>query len=418
MYLRQKYDMKKILLNIYIIVTFCLFLFVNINSTVFMDYSCFFIQGKVIKIHFFFSCVCFLLFVFFAQKVHFDRISICLLLKCFFDLLPLIYIRGASFSEYLEYWAITIISFISYFMFANGEIDEKEKRRYKEIFLSFGFLLVVQVFVTFFKTPVSYHDVQYKLYMNIPYAGSNVIAAILVPMIILTYCDVKSVLRKIILITFFLVGVFLTKSRGGIVLSVATIFFLFLFANTQNKSVKRIFCLTICCFILLTLIVSQKNFLTDLFGFNNDEEIVWDKISSGRLSELVSLFKDYKIEYFFFGTGMRTIIGENEVGAHNIVIDLFIKCGLFGTFLYGFAFIEFLKNGRKLNEFKTNAFYLMAICIYFNSLYEVCYFSYKCDAILWIIIGMVISMNKKRKYEQSAKSLQRKEKESVGVCIN
>lgn len=410
--------MKKILLNIYMVITFCMFLFININSTVFKDYLCFFIPGKVIKIHFFFSCVFFLLFVFFAQKVHFDRISICLLLKCFFDLLPLIYMKETSISEYLEYWAITIISFISYFMFANGEIDEKEENFYKKIFLSFGLLLVVQILITFFKTPVSYIDSQYKLYMNIPYAGSNVIAAILVPMIILTYCEVKSDLRKIILLTLFFVGVFLTKSRGGIILSVATIIFLILFINVRNKPVKRIFCLTICCFILLTLIISQKNFLTDLFGFNNNEEIVWDKIFSGRLSELASLFNDYKIEYFIFGTGMKTVIGENVVGAHNIMIDIFIKCGLVGTFLYGFVFIEFLRNGHKLNKFKTNAFYLMAICIYFNSLYEVCYFSYKCDAILWIIIGIVISMNKKRKYEQSAKSLQWKEEERVGICIN
>lgn len=388
-------SISKLLTNIYLVLSLFIFAFVNFNgATVFDNFTVHYIDGHPVIIHTLFSVIVLLLFLAVAalerRGVIFDTIAKCLIIKCILDFSQVFFNDQIKIGTYFWFFASTLVSFISYMIMVNVRVSDQEIVNYKKLFIVFGIVLSLQVFYTAAYCGVDYFDIRYKTAMVIPYGGSNIIAAILVPISALIYCESYKKATKLLLLSIILLAVVLTKSRGGMILGTIVVFFL-LYNSSKYKRYKILNVIVITAMITLLLIAVFTNDLTQsvILGYSivsNNKSL--DSVFSGRLSLYCSVFTN--INNIFLGSGMQTITSTNLSGAHNIIIDLLSKCGILGMLNYVIMFIYMIRCGIIINRFKKNAFFAMIVIIFLNSLYEVCYFSYECDALLWMFAGLMM----------------------------
>lgn len=371
-----------LLLKLYLVLTLLLFAFVNIeSSTMFEEYRVFFLSGKVIKIHFFLSLImvslCLIIKIINRLNIKFDIISTALVFKVVFDLIP-ISLFSIDIGSYTEYWIISISCFIVYFLIINSKFSHFDMKFYKIIIIIFAIIISAQVFVTSYlvlsENRIFY---LYKMAMNIPYGGSNIIAAILCPLIAFVFFGVKNKIFKFSLILLFFIAICLTFSRGGMLLSSCSLLFILFFSSRKKITIKN-FLITV---FSIAFIIIFCIYIVPKFDFS------YTAMSSSRLDILKNSFENYRVEYFFFGTGMKPVLGGNDAGLHNFVLDIFFRCGVIGSLLYLIIFYNFFKAKKTNKSNLALCFYFPVIIILINSIFEVCYFSYKCDVLSWMFIG-------------------------------
>lgn len=388
----MKINIKSYLI-IYHLITLFLFAFVNYNgATDFEDMVVPFIEGHVIVIHF---CIMVLSSIFFIllninNKIKVDIILKCLLIKCVLDALPFFYDSTAS--DYFWYYAITLSSAVTYFLYINVTITNKQQIFLKKSIIFFGIIICLQVIYTFFNMEYSYLDLRYKSAMVIPYGGTNIIASILIPILTLIFFVRIKTIFKITLIILFSVSIVLTKSRGGIILTFMLVVFFIYKSMDRHKDryIKRML-LLILFILIIILLLNDADILTLLGGYTTGQNnITLNSLSSNRIDGWIEILKETFNNNLFFGVGMKSLSGIGS-GAHNIILDLVYKCGLVGAINYLIAFINLEKKGRYILKKCNCIYYVMIMIIYVNSLFEVCYFSYACDVMLWMFIGMMMN---------------------------
>lgn len=388
----MKANIKNCLFIFYFVITLFLFAFVNFNgSTAFEDMVVPYLEGHVIVIHFCFAVLIFItsFIVSINKKIRIDEILIGLIIKCVLDAIP--YINNPPL-DYFWYYAVTISSTITYFIFININLTSNLQAFLKKIIIIFGVVVCLQVIYTFFNIEYNYLDLNYKSAMVVPYGGTNIIASILIP--ILSLCFFLNIKKwfKLILLTLLVVGIVLTKSRGGMFLTFLLMLLLFyrFLDKRKNKVIKRfllIFLFMLIIFILLNDIETIKLFS----GYaTNNNNITLNSLSSNRIEGWIEIIKEAYNNNILFGVGMKSLSGVGS-GAHNILLDLLYKCGIIGTINYLFVFLNIEKKGRQIFKKRNCIYYIMVMIIYVNSLFEVCYFSYKCDVMLWIFIGLMMN---------------------------
>lgn len=146
----------------------------------------------------------------------------------------------------------------------------------------------------------------------------------------------------------------------------------------RNKYVKRLFIL-IAIASLLGAVFSNDNVYTFLHGYMGNRTGV-NAFSSGRVN---IFYKDFvhSFDKPLWGHGLG-VNGASPSGTHNLLIDLFYKCGLVGFIEYCAALYYTWK--KRKNRY----FAFFALIMFVNSMFEVCYFSYKCDTLFWTAAGL------------------------------
>lgn len=391
----MKIKLSSIIGTVYLTLSLFMFAFINFNgATGFQAMTVPFIDGRVIVLHFFFTIVCIAgLLMLRVGRVKFDIICVLLAIKCVLDFIPAFY-SSTNFENFFWHYVCTVVAFFSYFIMINHPNDCTNSKYAKIVFVIFGLILSLQVLYTAVYCGVGYLDLTYKAYMVIPYGGTNIISSGLVPIVCLVVNEKGSKKHKSWMLCLMIIAIILTKSRGGMLLCSACIFY-FLYRGAKNRRsvyLKRGFLLVGSMLVLLALL-SNETVLTVLGGFTDlsSGNLDLNALTSGRFGLFQEMFQAWASGNVLFGIGLEPQLG-NLAGAHNIIIDLLLKCGLIGFGIYLGMFVILMRSGKKLANYRgSNSYFIMAVVIYINSLFEVCYFSYECDVILWMILGLMMS---------------------------
>ena len=376
----------------YLLITLGLFAFVNQNNAAgAFGISVPHIEGKVVIIHFFFTLIflfAFLLFkIILNSSIHIDYVTAGLIIKCILDIIPLLIKSSNSyFDNYLGHYAISLSSLVCYFFTSN--IIKYNEKNLILLFMLFGITLSLQVIYTFFVVPYSYLNPLYKSTILIPYGGTNIITSILVPIFCLVLLS-NFVPFKKITIVLLLFACVLTKSRGGMLLLIMCIScIIFLKLNGRYKQISRfLFCTTLLFFLLAFFSIDIVKAVS-LGAATNEFNL--NSLSSGRIKIWIDNLRYFATgEHFLVGIGMlSSVSGLKE--SHNLIIDLFVKCGVLGAINYFIMIYSLLKRGLSSKKFLSNPWFIMLCVILVNSMFEVCYFQYTTDVLFWLLAGLMI----------------------------
>ncbi len=388
---------SNILVHIYLILTFFImaFMAVETDGAAIFGRVVSYIERDPLLLHFPVSILVFILFIFVGVlpkgTVRFDTVCLCLILKCVFDLIPLW--RGITpvFASYFQFYVCGIAAFVIYFMLINTDFSEKEKRIIKAEFAIFALILSAQIFYTALNSEASFGEITYKVRMVIPFGGSNILAAFIVPILFMLYLSFKKSLFKAILLVVMGLAILATDSLGGICLVGLVTFFFVYKKNGANKLLRR---LSLVMMVLLSgfILLFNDGITETLFaGYTTSNSSLLDYVMNGRLQLWTEAYREvFDFSSLMFGIGLYP---PKNIGAgmHNLPMDLILRCGIIGAINYAIAFIYYMKRGMYLHKKNNCVFFIMTCIIYFNCLYEICYFNYKCEVFIWLFVGMMMS---------------------------
>lgn len=208
----------------------------------------------------------------------------------------------------------------------------------------------------------------------------NQIAMGLAVVIVLLYCyfaagGFKYKVRNLILIGLTCIGLFMTGSRTGFLAGLLSIIFMFFFMQKTDK--KKIRNAIIIALFGAVLLISVYSFLQAKFPVLMNRFTIKSVVSTGGTSRIdiwTAYLKHYFPTYWFFGIGfdplnmyyaVKLINGVGH-GAHNVLVEILSKSGVFGLIIYTIFFIGFFK--KVLKNYKTNKCQLLTLGIVLTSL--------------------------------------------------
>lgn len=316
-----------------------------------------------------------------------DKVGILLMSRLLICIIPTVYV--SSISSLSAHYPTVILTLFAYI------IGKSSSWRYEyqigKIIVMFGIVLCVQVIQTSQLVPVDYFDLTYKSYMRIPIAASNVIAAYLVPILILFIFNYNpSKLIKISIISLFIIAVVLTKSRGGVVtLILAYIIYLVFFK--YHFKLLYIIPIGLVLSIGIYYISDIPEVKIFMLGYSVDSNhIDANSLSSNRLGIFSAEF-DRFLKHPLFGNGMIFNAETSKSGSHNLIIELLVQSGLIGTLTYIVPIKIVLSKAAKIKTKHSMGWVMFLIAILLHGMVEVNFFNYSTDIIFWSVCGLVMS---------------------------
>lgn len=326
--------------------------------------------------------------VYFLRGIIIDRITVLLFARAIACLIPIIYID--SISSFSAHYPVVLITLVSYCI---GRITNWKFERYiSSLIILFGIILSIQVIQTFFTVPVDYFNLNYKHYIRIPIAASNVIAAYLTPILFLfIYNYNPKRIIKILIIALFITGIILTKSRGGIFVLLATYITYNIFIKHKFK-ISHVIAIIIVIGLLFYYISSIPEVQLFLLGFSADNTTIdANSISSNRFN-IFEEELDRFLNYPLFGNGMVFNEHTSKSGAHNLIIELLVQSGIIGTLLYIIPIvIVFNKAAKNKDCNNILGWRMFLIAMLYHGMLEVNFFNYSTDILFWSICGLLMS---------------------------
>lgn len=395
----KKCELTNLLLLVYLLITLFMFAFVNMPGATHLNRICApYIAGWVVDWHTNFTYIFLITFIivmlYERGSVYMNGVTLLLAVKCIVDGLTLL-ILGVSvpFSVY----ASTLGMLVSYFL--ASQITSGEKVITK-LFIIFASILAMQAIFAMSVSIVPYLNTLFKEYMVIPYGASNIIASALVPMFFF-HKKIENKLFKWQYILLIIVGIFATKSRGGMLLFAACLAVEFLLYCIKNKKWKLLISLALIAIAGVGVLFCFEKFRTLIIGFAANN-LTLDGLTTGRISLWISnLWAGLELPIFGHGLGAyHTSAYGVPQDAHNLIVGLFYRCGIVGVVLYAWALALVFKQAKKEKKLSSVWFVFLVIMLA-NSMFEVCYQSYKCDVIFWFIAGL---LNRRQSAEESAKN--------------
>ena len=198
--------------------------------------------------------------------------------------------------------------------------------------------------------------------------------------------------RGIVNITVYLVVIFLSGSRGGLVaIGISMLVYLFLFlknTKTPNKHFKLIF-ITVMTFIA---IIIAFNLMPEDIALRFSVDRVVEDRGTGRFDiweEILTKYKEQGLFKQIFGIGIATVTNITRKGqfAHNLWVETLMELGIAGLALTIYFYYIFLKKTikEKLNVYTATFIGYMALSM------SLSFASYK---PLWTIIMLIIITNR------------------------
>lgn len=327
-----------------------------------------------VYIHLALTLVVLLFFVYFSadREIYFDLIALLLFVRVGASILPAVYIGAAG--ETLGRVTVPLITFLAYF------IGRQYKGKFKHVLFANVFFVLILVFQTYYtvKNMVVPQKSEYALYVKIPIASSNAIAAFITPCIFLVLLGYKknSVLKYVAMILLF-VAVVLTTSQGAILVMAGTLLIYFLFLNNKiDLRIKIAFAvLTVMAVVLAYAILnlSLSDFTHQRSTLIQTDMVLW-------------------ADHLLFGNGM--VYSGRGAGSHNIVIDLLVQNGLIGMALYIVPLVMVFKRLLEIKIRSSQSIGIFLVAAFLYSMIETSYFSYVNDMIFWFMAGAAVSLSR------------------------
>jgi len=306
------------------------------------------------------------------REIYFDLIALFLFVRLGFSILPAVYIGTAG--DTLGRVTVPLITFLAYF------IGRQYKGKFKDVLYAnvfFALILAVQTYYTV-KYMVVPHISLYALYIKIPIASSNAIAAFITPCIFLVLLGYKknSVLKYVAMILLF-VAVVLTTSQGAFLVMAGTVMIYFLYLN---KKIDLRIKIALAFLVMMAVVLAYAILDQSLSVFTHQR------------SDLIQTDIILWADHMLFGNGM--VYAGRGAGSHNIVIDLLVQNGLIGMILYIVPLVMVFKRlfEKKSRSSQSIGIFLLAAFLY--SMIETSYFSYVNDMIFWFMAGAAVSLSR------------------------
>ena len=335
-----------------------------------------------------------LIVLFRGMHIVFDTVGKLLFVRVFLCLIPAIYSYDPSF---FSHYPVVIFSLLAYLIALNGNFNNEKS--YASIIFIFGFILIVQIILTFQRITTPYMDLTYKAHMRIPIAASNVIATYIVPIFFLFLFNAKTnALIKTVVALLFIVATMLTKSRGGVVCLVLTyvIYLIFIKYHLDPLHLLLIVCTMAFGIYLLLQVPEIKLFL---MGFGADDTTFdANHLSSNRLG-IFQQELQRGLKHPLFGNGMIFNEETSFSGSHNLLVELFVQSGLIGLCTYIAPIIIVIRTAsRRIAQNKNIlGWFLFIIATLLHGMVEVNFFNYSTDILFWFACGTIMSYDRKSK---------------------
>lgn len=386
---KDKYPLTMFLALIYFAVSLCMFAFINMpNATALRKISVPYIKAWVVDYHTVFTYIFVAVFIVAVlveyRTVQINAVTLLLAVKCLLDMITL-FIEDKLMTHF-SVFASSLGMLTSYLIASQVS---KGHRFFAWIFILFASVLSLQSLWGMFVSPEPYFSVHYKNHLVIPYGATNIIATALIPTFFL-YKKIENKVLKIGYITLVTLGIIATKSRGGMVLFAICLLIKLVLYCKKNNSWKWLYIALGSLAIVFFVLLCFHEFRYFLIGFSGGE-LTFDALTSGR----VTLMIDNLLAAFekpILGHGLGTYHSANHFNipqdAHNLFVALLYRCGIVGLTVYIAALALVFRQAKEEKKF-TSVWFLFLLIMLANSMFEVCYQSYKCDVIFWFVAGLL-----------------------------
>ena len=239
--------------------------------------------------------------------------------------------------------------------------------------------------------------------------NSNQVAMGLAVVMALLTCKLlvfkKNKLLIILLMLLTCLCLFLSGSRTGLLAAVITMFCLFI-ANATDRRSRRtavLFLIFSVAALIGVYVFLQARFPILMARFTVDN--VQESGGSGRMEVWMAYFRDYFPENWLFGIGFDSLNlyyavqasnGEGH-GAHNVIVEIISKTGVFGLTVYTLFFTKFFR--FVLSAIRKNKLMLFSFAITVSLLINGMGENVMGSRFLWLGVGlgyMLMSYEKKQ----------------------
>ncbi|NLK95225.1 MAG: O-antigen ligase family protein [Clostridiales bacterium] len=359
-----------------------------------------------------------LLFVMFINKeIKIDIIVILLFLKLILFTVQLIY--NPNSLDSLKTYLAVIEALIFYIIFIS--VPKEYMNRFAINFVEI-LLIVISLQTMYITLKLNFSGIEFwriKDYISIPIGRSNNIASYIVMIIAFVICNEENKIKRNLLIIISLIGILFTTSKSAIVVyAIVLITEFFSFKNLKSDR-KKIFVGILIAIVFYSIVKILMDIFPDFF---EQYKLMYDRLLSGTESGTEMAFNGrfdiYKVAIeeiknnFFLGVGLNypsIVIGTL---AHNIILDAFLRAGVFNVILMMayFGVIAFnLWKFRKVNNIIRGTG-KMLFFVLLQSLWEPNIGGFMYDFTLWMLIGLGVRNIYETKINQDVIIMDNREK--------
>ena len=308
------------------------------------------------------------------KKIKVDIIMVFLFFRMVMCFIPMFTANVSS-----SFWGNFVVAcfpFFIYFFMKNCKVDVSKAT---VVFLIFGIVVAIECIWAYFtivgKGLAGYNDLWYKSYFVVPAGATNDLSAIILPLLIVGDCVIPKKTVRYLYDALLLVGIFLCKSRTGMILAVCYLVYkLFALIRSKSLAIKKIAYMVIPLVLIFTVVTVFFTPVGDkvkelLLGFSSEGGGL-DSLTSGRLS-LIKESAEYIAKHPIFGNG----VDYEQMGyirTHNVFFQIAYENGILG--LIGFVIfliicVNKILKCRNLNIYY-RAFFIAAPFIFINAMVE------------------------------------------------
>ena len=377
------------IIEIYLLVCLFIIAFVEIEASGSVPLRVFYLSQNKGYLLFMLSMVTYFTICLYGgcKIIKFDRVILLLGLKCILDLIPYIIDRSIGDAIYWYFFSMMCIMPIIYCIFRNYTNTPTKIIRY---LTPFGLILIFQEVLTVFYNGYPFDSFEYKHYLRIPAAHSNIIGVILLSILCFRLQLKNKSKFGIIVNILFVIGLLIIQSTGSLLLLVCW-FLLIQYKKLLMRNVILARLLIVAILVVGIVIFIKSNFYQIFFEIKSNLKITLAVLTSGRTDIWELAYLNF-LQNPILGSGIGVTeydIGYEVVttGAHNIVLDLLVQSGLVGLFLYASAVFYGIRKAKNYNDYN-KAIRIGVLVLLSYSLLEVCYFNYSCLFVCWMFIGL------------------------------
>ena len=330
----------------------------------------------------------FIMFIFVREhRIKVDVICALLAIRLLLHIIPVFYTNVSQ--NFMINYVTSGLCIIFFIIGRNFAFDSDFIERIINVILLI--ICIQTIFESFLGTQSYWGSTYfYKRDLTIPIGASNAIASKIIPCYGLVMCNKSNKIIRILNTNLVVLSLALTKSRSGII-AFLVILGIVLVWNGQ-LSIKNVLAITV---VLTVIGVLFYRFATKTllggFVFSESDSTILGRYESWENG--LSIFSDHPI----FGSGFsKDVITNNP---HNYIIDILMRSGIVGIFLFITIVIQFIKKIKNttFDPFVRGCI-CFATCMLIQGLAEVVLFSYVTDMLLWFILGAMVCRANTLKY--------------------
>jgi len=329
------------------------------------------------------------------KKIKIDAIIVLLYIQIVIYTVSLIIFPDAF--ESMKYYVAVLLSLASYLFAVSTSADLMNKKILflSEVIITILSLQTVSLTVRAIKNNIPYYLM--KEYIKIPVGGTNYIGSFLLMFMVLVVGLEEKKLKKSIFVFLAILGIILTRSTGALILMLLIFIYEYgkkILLNAKFKEViKYIFVIILFVTILLKLVNTFpeyfERFTTSLESiFYGGSEGV-DKVSNGRFSTYGKAL-EMILESPIIGYGLNYRNGILGMTVHNLILDQFLKAGLFNIIVFISIICvmlrEFYKYRNSSKEIRVIG--KMVLVVIINGMYEPNLGGFNFDFFFWLFCGV------------------------------